>query len=141
MYVIRSPMRATGKKFGTVLAALLAAMLARAPVHAQGNSSAPGVASASSSAPARQATHGTKKPRAAPPAAMDLHPPPLNHIYPRSELQYILADNSDTQVVQDVDVKGEKYVAPPPLGQFRAIPWAILHPTEAWRIFTPLEQP
>ncbi len=28
-----------------------------------------------------------------------------------------------------------------PGNQLLAIPWALLHPTQAWRVFTPIEQP
>jgi hypothetical protein len=30
---------------------------------------------------------------------------------------------------------------PVPRSQFQAIPWALMHPTQAWRVFTPVEGP
>jgi hypothetical protein len=73
---------------------------------------------------------------------MDLQAPPLSHIYPRQQLQYILAiDNSEVDDAQEVSVKGEKYLMPVPKSQFQAIPWALMHPTQAWRVLTPIEEP
>ena len=53
-------------------------------------------------------------------------------------------DDADTDTSVEVSVKGVKTVVVPgaPGNQLQAIPWAILHPTQAWRIFTPLvDQP
>jgi hypothetical protein len=110
--------------------------------HAQAQSAAP----VSSSAPAAsaKAAHPGKNSGAATRGALDLHTPPLNHIMPSAELRYIMAsDDSDTDSATEVSVKGIKTVVIPgaPGNQLQAIPWAIMHPTQAWRIFTPLEQP
>jgi hypothetical protein len=80
---------------------------------------------------------------AAAPARLDLHTPPLSHIMPSSELRYIMAnDDSDADSPAEISVKGTKTVVVPgaPGNQLQAIPWALLHPTQAWRILTPLEQ-
>ena len=78
-------------------------------------------------------------------APLDLHTPPLNHIYPSSELRYILAtDDSSTDTATEVSVKSSRAavrVPGTPGNQLQALPWAIVHPTQAWRIFTPLEEP
>jgi hypothetical protein len=75
-------------------------------------------------------------------APLDLHTPPLSHIYPSSELRYILAaDDSSADSDTEVSVKSNKAVVRvpgAPGNQLQAIPWAIVHPTQAWRIFTPL---
>ncbi len=87
---------------------------------------------AASSAPAKAHT------------AMDLKPPPLTHIYPRGELQYILAVDDSSLPDNVVSVKGAKravVVPGTPGNQLQAIPWAFMHPTDAWRIFTPLQEP
>jgi hypothetical protein len=121
------------------VAVLATAALAPLCVRAQGAASA----APASSAPARLA-HAVKKkaPVAAERSALDLRAPPLSHIYPSRELQYILAvDTSDADSAQEISVSEAKYVAPVPMGQLQAIPWAILHPTQAWRVFTPLEAP
>jgi hypothetical protein len=120
---------------------LAAAALTQVPVPALAQ--APSATPAASSAPAKatpQSTHKNTPPTAQ--VRMDLKAPPLEHIYPRSELQYILAEDvSDAEAAQEVSVKGAKYLVPVPAGQFQAIPWALMHPTQAWRVFTPLEQP
>lgn len=103
----------------------------------QKTSSAP---AASAKAPGRP----LKNPGAAGRGTLDLHAPPLNHVIPSSQLRYIMAnDDSDTDSAVEVSVKGTKSVIVPgaPGNQLQAIPWAIFHPTQAWRIFTPLEQP
>lgn len=155
MPIVSQPRRRIRQVLGSVLAVLATAALAQLPAPAQAQAQTLTAAAAAApsavpaSAPAKSATH-TKKTSVAtqpqPPAqpvAMDLHAPPLDHIYPRGELQYILAmDSSDSDAdAQEVSVKGAKYVTPVPVGQFQAIPWALMHPTEAWRVFTPVEQP
>lgn len=142
MRVVSSSMRATCTSFGSAWAVVAMTALAQLPARAQSQNVTPGVAPAVSSAPARPVAHGSRKVSPMPRSALDLHAPPLSHIYPRSELQYILAvDGSDADSAQEVSVKGAKYRTPVPMGQLQAIPWAILHPTQAWRVFTPLEQP
>src|ERR1700761_7304471 len=103
-------------------------------------------APAASSAPAKSvAVAGAKKAR--PPVhkePLDLQAPPLSHIYPREELQYIMAYNPDEDQPGEVSVRTNKSVVNVPVSpgnQLQAIPWALLHPTQAWRILTPLEQP
>jgi hypothetical protein len=133
-HVIRSPCAAV----------LLTAVLAQAPalVRAQSQAPTPSASPAASSAPAKAATHAPKPANPAQRTTMDLQAPPLSHIYPRQQLQYILAiDASDSDDAEEVSVKGEKYLMPVPNGQFQAIPWALMHPTQAWRVFTPVEPP
>jgi hypothetical protein len=125
-----------------VFAVLAMATLGMAHAQAQSavpvSSSAPATASAKAPA-ARKSSGGAVR------GGLDLHAPPLNHIMPSSELRYILAnDDADSDSSTEVSVKGVKAVIVPgaPGNQLQAIPWAILHPTQAWRIFTPLvEQP
>jgi hypothetical protein len=99
----------------------------------------------SASAPAANVAVRARSAAAARPP-LDLHAPPLNHIYPSAELRYILAveDPSVDDDTMEVSVKGTKYavrVPGVPGNQLQAIPWAIVHPTQAWRIFTPLVEP
>jgi hypothetical protein len=110
---------------------------------AQAQSPAPGTSSAPSTA-AKVPAHPGKSPAAAAHGKLDLHTPPLNQVMPSSQLRYIMAnDDADADSATEVSVKGTKTVIVPgaPGNQLQAIPWAIFHPTEAWRIFTPLEQP
>jgi len=78
---------------------------------------------------------------AVPARPLNLDAPALSRMYSRAQLRYILNQpDADVVDVQDVSVQGEHYVAVP-MGQLQAIPWAILHPTQAWRIFTPVISP
>jgi hypothetical protein len=130
LHLIRSPL----------CAAVLLSALVSAPALVQAESPTPGASSGASSAPAKAASHAPKKADAA--HTLDLQTPPLNHLYARQQLQYILAvDNSDVDDAQEVSVKGEKYLMPVPTSQFQAIPWALMHPSQAWRVFTPIEAP
>jgi hypothetical protein len=124
--------------FAVLAMATLGITHAQAQSATQVSSSAPAAASAKSAVPSgkRSATaaHGN----------LDLHAPPLNHIMPSSQLRYIMAsEDGDADSATEVSVKGTKTVIVPgaPGNQLQAIPWAIFHPTQAWRIFTPLEQP
>lgn len=130
MIDIRSPLREHRRLLLTLCAVPAIAILAlqQGPAHAQ----SPTAADAS------------KRPASASRPAMDLHAPPLNHVYPRKELRALeTPDDANTVQAAEVTVKSARYVRPVPGGpgnQFVAIPWAILHPTQAWRIFTPVEQ-
>jgi hypothetical protein len=134
MLEIRSPMRSARRWIGTALAVLTTAALAQAQTPTPSAASAPA---------AKPAIHGSNRTAAA--RQLDLHTPPLNHIYPSSELRYIMAvEEPNADDTTEVSVKGTKYgvqVPGVPGNQLQAIPWAIMHPTQAWRIFTPLESP
>jgi hypothetical protein len=133
-HLIRSPLCA---------AVLLTVALTQAPALVQAQSQTPSASPAAASAPAKVTPHAARKASPVPHSTLDLQAPPLSHIYSRGQLQYILAvDSSDSDDdAQEVSVKGEKYLMPVPKSQFQAIPWALMHPTEAWRVFTPIEAP
>jgi hypothetical protein len=125
------------------LAAAFALLASAALGQAQAQVQAPPAASTSAPA-AKAAIHAKSAATTRPP--LDLHAPPLNHIYPSAELRYILAVDDPTvdEDTTEVSVKGTKYavrVPGVPGNQLQAIPWAIVHPTQAWRIFTPLVEP
>ena len=118
------------------------AMAALCVTHAQGQSTAAGTSSAP--AAVKAPAHPGKSSAAPARETLDLHAPPLNHIIPSAQLRYIMAsDDSDADSASEVSVKGTKTVVVPgaPGNQLQAIPWALLHPTQAWRIFTPLQEP
>jgi hypothetical protein len=125
------------------VAVLLGAALAQSPALVLAQSPTPDAAPAASSAPAKPAAHasGRKSGTLAATKSLDLKAPPLSHLYPREQLQYILAVDAAGDETQEVSVKGEKYLMPVPTSQFYAIPWAVMHPTQAWRVFTPIEAP
>jgi hypothetical protein len=121
----------------SVIALLAAASVA----HAQ---TAPSSSSAPAKATAQSSSQNTKKVRPATTAPMDLHAPPLSHVYSRQELQYIMAYDPDAIEDGEVSVKGSKSAVNVPVApgnQLQAIPWALFHPTQAWRILTPIETP
>jgi hypothetical protein len=130
MTEIHSPWRTT-RLVGATVALLVAAALAQAQTPAPATSSAPAKAHASKAPP--------------PPAKlMDLHTPPLSDIYSRSQLRYMMAYDPDEMSDSEVSVQGSKpgvNVPVAPGNQLLAVPWALLHPTQAWRIFTPVESP
>jgi hypothetical protein len=117
------------------------AMATLCMTHAQAQSSAQ-VTSSAPAASAKAPAHPGKNSGAGARGTLDLRAPPLNHIMPSAQLRYIMA-NDDADSPTEVSVKGTKTVVVPgaPGNQLQAIPWAIFHPTQAWRIFTPLEQP
>jgi len=123
------------RRLATLFALLASAALGQAQAQTPPPASAP---------PAKAAVPARSVAAAHPP--LDLHAPPLNHIYPSAQLRYILAvdDPAIDEDTTEVSVKGTKYavrVPGVPGNQLLAIPWAIVHPTQAWRIFTPLEEP
>ena len=133
MIPIRSS-RTTAHLIGITVALWAAASLAQAQS-----------ASSTSSAPRAMPTraHGAKASR---PAAqpMDLKAPPLNRIFSQKEMRYMLAYDPDDMSDAEVSVKGSKAAINVPVtpgNQLLAFPWALLHPTQAWRVLTPIEQP
>ncbi len=70
-----------------------------------------------------------------------LQAPPLEHLYPRQQLRYIMADPGPDDDSLRVEVEKQKAAPLVPMGQLYAVPWAFLHPTQAWRILTPVVAP
>ncbi len=69
---------------------------------------------------------------------LDLSPPPLNHVFTREQIQALTTDPDDDTPTEDVMIKSPIYQSPVPVGQFVALPWALMHPLEAWKIFVPI---
>ncbi|HTV76938.1 MAG TPA: hypothetical protein VMF03_01680 [Steroidobacteraceae bacterium] len=126
-----------------VLHPLCAAVLftVAGPVLVQAQTPAAGSSAAVPAASGKAHAADASKAAPAPKVTLDLKAPPLSHIYPRQQLQYILAVDTNDTPEQEVSVQGNKYLVPVPRGQFLAIPWALMHPDQAWRIFTPIETP
>jgi hypothetical protein len=72
---------------------------------------------------------------ARPPLRLDLHAPPINHVLSMHQIETFTSD-SDDQGTDYVTVRPPG-TTPPCCGTIIAVPWAVLHPSEAWRIFTP----
>jgi hypothetical protein len=72
-------------------------------------------------------------------ATLDLRAPPSTQIFSEAELQQKLEDpNEEIHEAPTVQVEGERQVTPVSVG-LMAIPWAIVHPSQAWRIFMPMQ--
>lgn len=116
---------------GTAVALLATAALAQAQTPAAATSSAPAKA------------HPAKAPRSNA-RQLDLKAPPLNHVYSASQLRYMMAYDPDDMSDSEVSVKGSKAAVNVPVtpgNQLLAVPWALLHPTQAWRVLTPIQSP
>lgn len=78
---------------------------------------------------------------AAPAKPLDLKPPNITDLYTSEQLEAML-DKMDAQHLEGVEVEGERIQAPkftPEIWQGIGAPfWALLHPTQAWRIFGPI---
>lgn len=68
---------------------------------------------------------------------LDLTAPPINHVMTPEQVQALIAEPEDSEP-EDVMVEQSRYQAPVPRGQVQALTWALMHPLEAWRIFTPV---
>ncbi|MBL8269140.1 hypothetical protein [Steroidobacter sp.] len=71
---------------------------------------------------------------------MDLRPPNITHLFSSEQLNKILAATF-REDIEEVQVEGERDQIPdtPTVWPGIAAPiWAVLNPTQAWRIFTPL---
>ncbi len=69
---------------------------------------------------------------------LDLSAPPLNHLFTREQIRAMTTDEEDDTPTEDVMVRKPIYEDPVPVGQLVAVPWAILHPLEAWKILMPI---
>src|SRR5690242_4551209 len=80
-------------------------------------------------------------PPATPTKPLDLRPPDITKLYTDEQLAELL-ERLEQQHIENVEVEGAR--VPPPPGTPRVWPtiaapfWALLHPTEAWRIFAPI---
>jgi hypothetical protein len=72
-------------------------------------------------------------------AALDLRAPELSQVFTQAQLAEKLQEPEEDQyeVTETVQVEGERQLAPVSVG-LMAIPWAIIHPTQAWRILMPV---
>ena len=89
------------------------------------------------------ATTGKAADKATGDGKLALQAPPLDHVIERQKLRYILADSgeADNDGSTDVSVRESRAPVLVPVGQLYALPWAFLHPSQAWRIFTPVVEP
>jgi hypothetical protein len=69
--------------------------------------------------------------------SLDLSAPPLNHVLSSAQIQILVAEHDEDQI-QSIDVESDRVSDPVPQGQLRALPWALMHPLQAWKVFTPI---
>jgi hypothetical protein len=87
--------------------------------------------------PTRAAPGAPSAPRA---NNLDLRAPELTRVFSQAELSQKLDEPEQTYDVQEtVQVQGERQITPVSVG-LMAIPWAIVHPTQAWRILMPVPE-
>ena len=72
---------------------------------------------------------------------LDLRPPDITELYTRQQLDLLLA-KFERENIEEVEVEGARVPAPtftPRVWPAIAAPlWALLHPTQSWRIFAPI---
>jgi hypothetical protein len=77
----------------------------------------------------------------APAKQLDLRPPDITKLYTSQQLAAML-EQLEEKNIEEVEVEGAR--VPPPTFTPRVWPaiaapfWALLHPTQAWRIFAPI---
>ena len=76
-------------------------------------------------------------PKAAP---LDLHAPDIHRIIPEVQLREPVDEPQEVAEQQEqnqVQVQGSRPEIDLPIG-IASLPWAVMHPTQAWRIFLPV---
>jgi hypothetical protein len=83
--------------------------------------------------PKAESSQGTAK------KSLDLKAPAINRVFTRDEIAAYMAkpDEVDQDVVTTVDVEGDMHERVNVPSGIMSLPWAIRHPTQAWRIFAP----
>ena len=75
------------------------------------------------------------------PQPLDLRPPDITKLYTQRQLDQLIA-KLEAKNIEEVEVEGARVPAPtftPRVWPAIAAPfWALLHPTQAWRILAPL---
>lgn len=99
------------------------------------------LAIASNTAHAAEGAAPAVEPQAQPARKLDLRIPPITSIYTPEQIAAFLAHTRDTEM-DEVEVEGQRTPAPPVTprvwGGIAAPLWALLNPSQAWRIFAPL---
>jgi hypothetical protein len=101
----------------------------------------PGGAAQAASATTKGSTATVKKAAPSQKGPLNLAAPDVRTVVSEDELKQPLQTSEEITEIQEagtVSVKGESN-APEVLGGFGALWWALNHPSQAWRIFTPIE--
>lgn len=81
------------------------------------------------------------RPATPPHKPLDLRPPDITHLYTSEQLNMILAATFMRENIEEVEVERERDRmpnTPTPWPGIAAPFWALLNPTQSWRIFAPL---
>ena len=82
-----------------------------------------------------------QRPPAAPVKQLDLRTPDITKLYTRKQLETLIA-KMEAEALEEIEVEGARVPSPtftPRIWPGIAAPfWALLHPTQAWRIFAPI---
>lgn len=85
-----------------------------------------------------------KIPQTAPGKPLDLRAPDITKIFTPEQLNQVLSRTIDRENIEEVEVEGVRSKQPTPpsspavWGAIAAPFWALLHPTQAWRIIAPI---
>ena len=96
-------------------------------------------AAAEESAPAAPAAAAVATQPSATPKQLDLRTPDVTHLFTREQIYRVLAA-SFRENIEEVEVEGDRDIRSTPdvwPGIFAPI-WAVMNPTQAWRIIAPL---
>jgi hypothetical protein len=91
--------------------------------------------------PAANAASETSRPEAPPHKPLDLRPPDITRLFTSEQLNRILAASFLSENIEEVEVERERERmpnTPTPWPGIAAPFWAVLNPTQSWRIFAPL---
>jgi hypothetical protein len=81
-----------------------------------------------------------KPAQTSPPPALNLAPPDVRKIVPPQDLEGPLADvDAPEEEPTEVQVHGDHSAPQIPGNQIAALWWGFTHPSQAWRIFTPVQ--
>jgi hypothetical protein len=70
---------------------------------------------------------------------LDLTAPPVDRVLTPEQVRSFVTEPQDEGATpDDVTVESPHYLEPVPNGAFSALPWALMHPLQAWRIFAPI---
>lgn len=93
---------------------------------------------ASATVPAAPQSGSAPAASPSPTKSFDLSLPPLRMVLTPQRIQSLTSIPSDVSDGPDVTIRNRPYHVPVPVGTFRALGWALIHPLDAWRIFVPV---
>jgi hypothetical protein len=122
----------SGRKRFCVALGTVSALLLVGATAALGQEAAP--------SPSAQITAGITPGGRLGPPPLDLRAPALTQVFTPATLQLMLVEQQENEDVADVRVQSGRAAPDVPRGLFRAIPWAVMHPTQSWRLVTPVTE-